>query len=237
MRKYVRVCYNCIEGVHIFGQKPELAPLTAKETTFFAGVETAYEGLKVSLVDQGAGNRGYREGAAERRLLVDAMWTMNRRISDIAKSIAEEGVDPGIAEKFRLPKRDRSYLTAVGTALGFADEAEDLVALFTERGMEATFVTDLRAKVTAFETASGIRVGGLSVQTTGTAGLELLAKQGLKFVRLLRPLISEKLKSNPALLASWKLVSRVASTGTVTSPVEGPGEPPGGSGSGSGSGS
>jgi hypothetical protein len=233
MTKYVRVCFNCVEGVHIFGQKPELAPLTAKETTFFAGVETAYEGLKGSLVDQGTGNRGYREGAAERRLLVDAMWTMNRRISDIAKSIAEEGVDPGIAEKFRLPKRDRSYLKAVGTALGFADEAEDLVALFTERGMEATFVTDLRAKVTAFETASGIRVGGLSVQTTGTAGLKLLAKQGLKFVRLLRPLISEKLKANPALLASWKLVSRVASTGSVTSPMEGSGEPPAGSGSGS----
>ena len=237
MTKYVRVCFNCVEGVHIFGQMPELAPLTAKETTFFAGVGTAYEGLKEYLVDQGTGNRGFREGAAERRLLVDAMAAINRRISNIAKSIAEEGVDPGMAEKFRLPKSNRNYLTVVGTALGFADEAEDLVALFTERGMEATFVTDLRAKVTAFETASGIRVGGLSVQTTGTAGLELLAKEGLKFVRLLRPLISEKLKANPALLASWKLVSRVASTGTVTPPVEGPGGTPGGSGSGAGSGS
>jgi hypothetical protein len=48
----------------------------------------------------------------------------------------------------------------------------------------------------------------------GTAGLELLAKQGLKYVRLLRPLISEKLKNNPALQASWKLVSRVASSGS-----------------------
>ena len=237
MKKYVRVRYNCIEGVHIFGQKPELLPLTPKETTFFAGVETAYEGLKDYLVDQGTGNRGYREGAAERRLMVDAMWTMNRRIADIAKSIAEEGVDPGIAEKFRLPRANRSYLTVAGTALEFANEAETLVALFTERGMEATFVTDLRAKVAAFETASGIRLGGLSVQTTGTAGMELLAREGLKYVRLLRPLISEKLKSNPALQASWKLVSRVASSGSVTAPVEGPGEPPGGSGSGSGSGS
>ena len=237
MRKYVRVCYNCIEGVHIFGQKPELAPLTAKETTFFAGVGTAYDGLKDYLVDQGTGNRGYREGAAERRLMVDAMWTMNRRIADIAKSIAEEGVDPGIAEKFRLPHTNRNYLTIAGTALGFANEAEDLVALFTERGMEATFVTDLRAKVTAFEGASGIRLGGLSTQTMGTAGLELLAKQGLKYVRLLRPLINEKLKGNPALLASWKLVSRVAKTGSVSGPVEGSEPPPGGSGSGSGSGS
>ena len=233
MKKYVRACYNCVEGVHVFGQKPELLPLTPKETTFFAGVGTAYDGMKAYLVDQGSGNRGFREGAAERRLLVDAMWTMNRRIADIAKSIAEEGVDPGIAEKFRLPHRNRTYLTVAGTALGFANEAEDLVALFTERGMEATFVADLRAKVAAFEAASGVRVAGLSVQTTGTAGLQLLAKEGLKYVRLLRPLISEKLKSKPALLASWKLVSRVASTGSVSGPVEGSEPPPGGSGSGS----
>jgi hypothetical protein len=232
MRNIVRVRFECIEGVHLFRLKPEMAPLTPKETTLFAGVETAYHGLKDYLVDQGTGNRAYREGAAARRLLVYEMWAMSRRISDIARSIAEEGADPGMAEKFRLPRANRTYLTVAAIASGFADAAEPLLALFTERGMEATFVADLRAKVTAFETASATRARGLSVQTTGTAGLLLLAKQGLKFVRLLRPVITEKLKNNPALLASWKLVSRVASTASVAVPTGGEEQPPEGSGDG-----
>lgn len=233
MTKYVRVRFNCIESVHLFGKKPELLPLTPKETTLFAGVETAYDGLTDYMVDQGTGNRGFREGAAERRFLVHEIWDVCRRISDIAKSIAEEGVDPGMEEKFRLPHKNRTFLAVVATALGFAADAEPVVALFTERGMEATFVTDLRAKVTAFETASGTRLNGLSTQTTGTVGLEILAKQGLKFVRLLRPVITEKLKNNPALQASWKLASRVASMGGSTAPAGGGTEqPPEGSGSG-----
>lgn len=235
MTKYVRVRFNCIESVHLFGQKPELLPLTPKETALFAGVETAYDGLKSSMVDQGSGNRGFREGAAERRLLVHEIWDMCRRISDIAKSIAEEGVDPGMEEKFRLPHKNRTFLKVAATALGFADDAEPIVALFTERGLEATFVADLRAKVTAFETASGTRHSGLSVQTTGTFGLNLLARQGLKFVRLLRPVIAEKLKNNLPLQASWKLAARVASGGSSPAPAGGgTGQPPEGSGSGSG---
>jgi hypothetical protein len=226
MDDYVKRIFNCAERVHFFGEKPELAPLSPKETTFFAGVTTAWTGMKAYNVDQGTGNRGFREGAAERRLLVDAMRSMNRRIADLAKSIAEEGVDPGIAEKFRLPRKNGTYLVVAGTALGFADEAEPIEALFTERGMEATFVADLRALVTEFETASGVRVGGLAVQTTGTAGLKQLAKEALKFVRLLRPVISEKLKGQPAVQAAWLLASRVAKRGTVEAPATPP-EPPG----------
>jgi hypothetical protein len=156
---------------------------------------------------------------------------MNRRIADIAKSIAEEGEEPGIAEKFRLPRANRTYQMVASTGVGFANEAEPIKALFIERGMEATFVTDLRALVTEFETAAGVRVGGLAVQITGTAGLAQLAREGLRFVRLLRPLINEKLKANPALQASWQLASRVAKRGAAEVPVTPP--PPATPGSGS----
>ena len=147
---YIRRYFNCVERVHYFGQKTELAPLSPKETTFFAGVTAAWTGLKGHDVAQGTGTREFREGASNRRLLVGAIWTMNRRIADMAKSIAEEGVEPGIAEKFRLARGNRTYQTVASTGLGFANEADPIKALFIERGMEATFVTDLRALVTEF---------------------------------------------------------------------------------------
>jgi hypothetical protein len=231
MNDYELRVYNCVERSHFFVQKPELLPLTAKETAFATALGAAYTGLKAYAVDQGTGNRGFREGAAERRLLVHAMWAMNRRIADLAKSIAEEGVDPGITEKFRLPGKNHAYLVVASTALGFANEAEPIEALFTERGMEATFVDDLRGLVTAFETASGVRVSGLAVQTTGTAGLKQLTTDGLKYVRLLRPLISEKLKNQPALQAAWTMAARVARRGTVEVPLTAPVPAPSGSGS------
>jgi hypothetical protein len=224
---YTRRRFNCVERVHYFGQKPELAPLTPKEVTLFAGVTASWTGLKAHDVAQGTGTRGFREGAAERRLLVGAIWAMNRRIADMAKSIAEEGEEPGIAEKFRLPRGNRTYQMVASTGLGFANEAEPIKALFIERGMEATFVTDLRAMVTEFETAAGVRVGGLAVQITGTAGLAQLAREGLKFARLLRPLINEKLKAQPALQAAWQLASRVAKPGAVEVPVTPPPATPG----------
>ena len=226
MKNYELRVFNCAERSHFFLQKPEVGVLTAKEMVFATSLAAAYTGLKSYFVDQGAGNRGFREGAAERRLLVSAMVAMNRRIADLAKSVAEEGVDPGMAEKFRLP-RNRTHLNVASTALGFANEAEPIEALFTERGMEATFVDDLRGLVTAFETASGVRVGGLAVQTTGTAGLALLTVDALKHVRLLRPLISEKLKNQPALQAAWKMAARVAKRGAAEVPATPPEVPAG----------
>ena len=222
--------FNCVERVHFFKDEPALAPLTPKETELFGSVTAAWNGLKAYSADQTTGNHGFREGALERRLAVNSMVAMNRRIADIAKSIAEEGVDPGMAEQFRLP-RNRTHLVVAITADAFADEADPVKALFIERGMEATFVTDLRALVTAFETASGVRVGGLAVQTTGTAGVAQLARSGLKSVRLLRPLIREKLKTNLPLQAAWDLAARVARRGTEEAPATPP-APPEGSGSG-----
>jgi hypothetical protein len=224
MTNYQMRVFNCMESSVHFLQKPEVLPLTPKETSFATPLAAAYAGVKLHLVDQGVGNRGFREGALERFGMVDAIASMNRRIADIAKSIAEEGVDPGLAEKFRLPRR-RNYLTVVGTGLGFADEAEPIEALFTERGMEATFVADLRALVTEFETASGVRVNGRSVQTTGTAGIAQLTREGLRYVRLLRPLIHERLKTNVPLQTAWGMAARVANRETEVTPSTPPPDP------------
>ena len=229
MNDNVRRVFNCTERVHFFGAKPELAPLTPKETTLFAGVTAAWNGMKNWSADQGSGNRGFREGCDERRRLIGLIRGTNRRIADIAKAISLEGVEPGMAERFRIPNTD-TYDVVVATAQGFAAEADSVEALFTERGMSATFIADLEALITEFQTASGTRVDGLSVQTTGTAGLELLASQGLKFVQLLRPIIREKLKAQPALLAAWNLAARVARRGAAE-PVATP-PPPESSGSG-----
>jgi hypothetical protein len=231
MEDYTRRRFNCVERVHFYAGKPELAPLTPKETTLFAGVTAAWNGMKTWNVDQGMGNRGFREGCAERRRLISSMSSMNRRISDLAKSIALEGVNPGLAERFRLP-RNRTYDVVIATAQGFAAEADSVEALFIERGMPATFIADLEALIPQFQTAGGTRVDGLATQTAGTAGLELLARQGLKFVRLLRPIIREKLQSQPALQAAWNLASRVAARGAAEPAGTPPTPPPESSGSG-----
>ena len=231
MDDYERRLFNCIERVHFYGAKPELAPLTPKETTLFAGVTSAWNGMKNWNADKGTGNRNFREGCNERRRIIGLLSAMNRRIADMAKSIALEGVKPGLAERFRLP-RNRTYDVVVATAQGFAAEAEAEEALFIERGMPATFIADLEALIPQFVAAGGTRLGGLSVQTTGTAGLKILAKQGLKFVQLLRPIIREKLNAQPALQAAWNLAARVARRGATEPVTTPPPSPPESGGSG-----
>jgi hypothetical protein len=221
MTNYELRVYNCIEASVHFLQKGEVLPLTPKESSFATPLAAAYAGIKAYLVDQGVGNRGFREGASERLRIVRAIRSLNRRISKIAKSIAEEGVEPGIAEKFRISHKVRTQMMAVSTGLGFAAAAEPIAALFVERGMEPTFVAEMRALVTAYETASGRRVSGLAVQTTGTAGIAQLTREGLRYVRMLRPLLHERLKNDVPMQTAWEMASRVARRGTVETPAAG----------------
>jgi hypothetical protein len=230
MNEYVILRANCAERVHFFGEQPELAPLSAKETALFTSLTTTWTALKAAAVRQGAGNRVFHDGTLERRLIASELRAGCREIAEVAKAIELEGVMPGISERFRMPRRP-TYAVLIATAEDFAAGADPIKALFIERGLAATFVDDLEGLVADFGASSGTRFGGLSNQTEGTAGLEVLADAALKLVQQLRPIISAKLKNQPALLAAWKLASRVESRGTGAESVTPPAPEPPGSGS------
>ena len=180
--------------------------------------------------EQVSGGQDLSAGVQQRLGLAKDIRLSLRDISDIAKSMEEEG-EAGMAELFRFPRRS-TYESLLLTAEAFAERALLQVADFTERGLPATFVTDLQAKITAFRAATTVKLGGKANRTAGTAGLEAAAAAGMRAVRTLRPLMRVHLKASPALLAAWNLAARVERAPRSS----GSGSSGGGSGAGSGSG-
>jgi hypothetical protein len=209
---------DCIERVDLFGKRPELV-LTPKLTGLFTTVGTSLTALRNWGEEQIAGLQSRQAGVEQRRGLAVDIRGKLRDISDLAKSMEEEG-EVGMAELFRYPNH-ASYETLLLTAESFADRATPILAEFTDRGLPATFVTELQGSITAFRAATAVKNGGKADCAAGTAGLAAMAAAGMKAVRTLRPLMRVHLKTQPALLAAWNLAARVE-------------RPPKASGSGSG---
>jgi hypothetical protein len=227
MKTYEKRVIECMICVDQFGKKPGLV-LTPTETTHFASVATNLAAARDHGSDQVSGRSGYREGAAERQSLAADIYGVLRRMSDMAKSMDEEG-DIGVKERFRLPVKP-TYEALMVTAASFTEKATAMSAVFVARGFAATFLDDLGAKVTALGAASGVKVEGAADQVAGTAGLDHFIREGLKAVRILRPMMREHLKDDPALLAAWNSAARVArSAAKEPGDTPPPPEPPAGS--------
>ena len=225
MNTYEKREIECMVCVDQFGKKPELV-LTPTETAHFATVATNLALARGFGTEQVSGRSGYREGAAERQGLAAGIYTVLRRMSDMAKSMEEEG-DLGMAERFRLSAKF-TFEGLLATANSFKDKAEPMAAAFVERGFAATFLDDLAALVTEFGVATGTKVEGGADQVAGTAGLAVFTRAGMKAVRILRPIMREHLKDDPALLAAWNSAARVARSAPANAPEPAP-EPPAGS--------
>jgi hypothetical protein len=197
---------DSMERVDLFGKREDVT-LTPKLSGLFTNLGTKLTQLRNWGSSQVSGEQGQSAGVVERRLLVKDIRGDVREIADIAKSMEEEG-QVGMAELFRYP-RYSTYEALLFTAESFADRAQPMVAEFTARGLAATFVTDLRALITAFRAATDVKHGGRADRSAGTAGLAATAAAGMKIVRMLRPLMRVHLKADPALLAAWNLAARV----------------------------
>ena len=206
MNTRIKLGSEAIDRVDLFGKREDLT-LTPKLTGLFTAVGVTLTTVRNWGTGQVSGEQDQSAGVVERRLLAKDIRSNVRDIADIAKSMEQEG-QTGMAELFRFPPRS-TYEALMLTAESFAERASSMVAEFTARGLAATFVTDLRAQITAFRAATDVKHGGRADRTAGTAGLAATVAAGLKTIRTLRPLMRVHLKADPALLAAWKLAARV----------------------------
>ena len=206
MNTYNRRRMEMLERVDQFGKIPGLT-LTTIITALFALVGTYLTAMRDWVAGQANGNGDFREGAAIRRALYQQILAALRDIRAAAIGMEIAG-DDGVSEQFRLP-RSLTYANVLATARSFATNAAALTAAFTARGLPATFITDLQAKITAFDTATGGKIDGKAARIGSTAALNAAADGGLKAVQELRTLMPVQLRATPDLLAAWKSAARV----------------------------
>lgn len=223
---------ECIGRVLSFGTRTDVV-FAAKETALFTNLTAIKTQLNSAAARQNGGNRGFRESSNERNVAAKTVRVALRDIAEIAKSLAERGVDVGANEAFRMPPNG-SYERLAAATQSFIDMAEPRQALFVERGLAATFVEDLEAQKAILSGKGDTAGTERGRQVGGTAGMQILAKQGMDIVRELRAIMRVKLRSTPGLLEEWHSIARVH---TNVRNDEVPEQPAGSGSSGSGTGS
>lgn len=206
MELKIKLETDTMDRVFVFGGRPELV-LTPKATALVTTVGVKLTALRKWGSGQITGGQDFHDGVSTRRFLAAEIRSTLNDMAQLAKSMEVEG-QVGLSDQFPHPKY-QGFEPLLLTAEGFADRAEPIAVQFTDRGMPAAFVTDLRAKITAFRGATDDKHGGKADRSAGTAGMVATAKEGMKAVRALRPIMRVILKSNPPLLAAWNLAARV----------------------------
>jgi hypothetical protein len=128
-------------------------------------------------------------------------------ITNAAHSLLLLG-NSGIAGKFLMPHNNGDQ-ALLNSARAFASDAVAFSALFTSTGLPATFITQLNADITAFETAVTAKGSAMGTEVGATGGLENAAHQAAVALHVLGTVVKNTYKNNPAKLAEWATASHV----------------------------
>jgi hypothetical protein len=102
-----------------------------------------------------------------------------------------------------------------------AEAAAPHADVFVSAGLSVHFIAELHQAADALLASLGTRLQSRGDVKRATEGLQAKLSEGRKIVRVLDIFVRKALKDDPALVASWALVSRVRKT-PVRSQVAGP---------------
>jgi hypothetical protein len=128
-------------------------------------------------------------------------------ITNAAHSLVLLGTD-GLAGKFLMPHSNGDQ-ALLNSARAFAADAVAFAAALISVGLPATFLTQLNADITAFESLITTKGTALTGQAGATGGLANAAHQAAVALHVLKTIVPNTYKNNPAKLAAWATASHV----------------------------
>jgi hypothetical protein len=140
-------------------------------------------------------------------------------------ALALEEVNPGVSVNFRIPRTNGDQ-ALISAARAFVEAATPLKDQFLQREMPATFLEDLTAAVTRFESALNEKNVNTEKSIAATAAISSSLERGMKLVRELDPIIKNKFRGDAAALAAWASASHVERPPKKRAPRTTPATPP-----------
>lgn len=181
-------------------------PATSLGGELLARLNATIKELDTHSSDQSSGKRTAQEGAGSKAATRAELREDMERIGRTARSMAM--TTPGLEDKFRAP-RSVSDQTLLAAARSFATDAQPLQAEFIRRGLQADFLDDLEADITAFETAINHKIQGTEKHVSAAAAIDDAIESGVNTVRELDPIMRNMFADDAAKLAAWLSASHV----------------------------
>lgn len=197
---------------------PAIPRLTAAQ----AIVVTTITALEAAAEEQELGS-GHSEGGVDLR--VTTARDLRAYLKDVCRTGRRlETIHPGVAASFRLPTSG-SYPALMARARAIITTATPIQASFVAAGLPETFLTELQALLTAFETATAQKHDGGIIQVNGTADLRAKVSLGMSAATDLDACVRNHFRNNPGKIAAWAHARRIelaprrsASTGVPAVP-------------------
>jgi hypothetical protein len=128
-------------------------------------------------------------------------------IADAAHSLVLLGT-PGLQGKFLMP-RSGGDTTLLNTARAFQNDAAAFSTQFISLGLPNDFITQLGTDITDFETAMKTKGTASGERSGATGGLEDTAQKAAVALHILKTIVPNTYKNDPAKLAEWETASHV----------------------------
>lgn len=205
----IRNDYDAFDRMKGFGAKHgRLFTAGSRGERLFASISTVVATMEEHGVKQLSGSAAYHGGTDARSLARELVREDLRAIRDTAEAISEADDLPEFDDQFRLP-RSGSATLLLAKAKAFLKDATPHEALFIEFELPADFLEDLVADIALLEKAKDDKDAGLSEQVAGTAELSAAALAGIKLRKQLLPIVRNKFRSQPGILAEWETASHI----------------------------
>ena len=202
-----------------------LAPFPAgsRGAVLTTALDTNITEAETQAAKQSAATLDRQQQTEQKRVAINMLKALMRSMNQTARGIDHQL--PGIADLFKMP--NDSDQATVNAARGYITNATPIAAEFTNRGLPATFLTDMQAAIDAFDAAEDRQTAARANHTAATAAIAFVLKQQREIVRELDTIIHNQYRDDPATLASWDSASHIESAPqTKEEPTSPPSSPP-----------
>jgi hypothetical protein len=193
---------DMLKRVSRFILEHPITPPIPRVTTLSGEVNTSIAAIEAAAGDQTGGSGVASGGTASKREKALELRTFLKELGRTSRALDRE-THPGVAEQFRLPDSE-SYAALAAAARAAIAAATPLESVFIEHAMPATFLADLAALLTQFESAASQKVDGLLTQIGGTSGLNVRSEQGVEAAQKLDAIIRNHFRNDPVTLDVWR---------------------------------
>jgi hypothetical protein len=216
-----------MKSVSRFILEHPIAPPNVRVTALNGEITAAITAIEAAATNQLDGSGEASGGVAARRDIYRDLRDYAKDVCRVARSL-DATAHPGIAEQFVLP-RSKAYTVFIAFVQAMIGNATPLEAELIAHGLPATFLADLNALITAFESGTNAKLDGQQTQVGGTSGLLYRASLGLEACIKLDAIIRAHFRNDPVMLDIWTHARHIQAApqpeepGTIPPPSPGEG--------------
>lgn len=187
--------------------QPEDFPEESKGASLCSSVKQELSKLAELDVVRSSSMSKRKQGTFARRNAHRLLLGLVRRVVSTAETIALD--HPDVEGMFVRPQKNAGDKTLISDARSLTDKAATLVGLFTEDGLPATFIADMRSHADSLERSIQIQTEGAGESVRANIEIAAVIRRLNGLIERLDVIVRNKYRDNPAKLAAWESARRL----------------------------